>query len=112
MPKRTMKTHSRQAAQAVGLLGRQVKVRRLELKMTAEELATRVGISRALLYRIESGDLACSIGAVFEAAVTVGVALFEEGPGDTLTAHLQRHDRVLALLPRARATAKPVFDDF
>jgi len=113
MAKRTMKTHSRQAIQAMNLLGRLIKVRRLELKITAEDLAARAGISRALLYRIEGGDLACSIGAVFEVAAIVGVPLFDDESGHTLASHVQRYDRELMLLPRAvRASHSPVFDDF
>ncbi|MPR08934.1 helix-turn-helix transcriptional regulator [Microvirga tunisiensis] len=113
MPKRSMKTHSRQAAQAIQLLGHLIKVRRLELKITAEDLAARAGISRALLYRIERGDPACSIGAVFEVAAIVGVPLFGDDTGGTLASHLQRYERELMLLPRAvRNSHKPVYDDF
>jgi transcriptional regulator with XRE-family HTH domain len=113
MPKRSMKTHSRQASEAVSLLGRLIKVSRLEHKITAKGLAARAGISRALLYRIEGGDPACSIGAVFEVASIVGVPLFGDDAGGTLADHLRRTDRELMLLPRAvRSPQKPVYDDF
>jgi transcriptional regulator with XRE-family HTH domain len=82
--------------------------------MTAQELAERAGISRALLYRIERGDLRSSIGAVFEAAAVAGVPLFEP-ERDTLAARVHDAEERLALLPKAvrrRRAAVPVSDDF
>ena len=111
MPKRTMATHSRPALQAITLLGHLIKARRIETKLKAEQLAERVGISRALLYRIESGDPSCSIGAVLEAATIVGIRLFDDGT--EMATHLARAQRELTLLPRAvRASRAPVHDDF
>ena len=111
MPKRTLQTHSRYALEAITLLGRQIRLGRIELKLTAQDLAARAGISRALLYRIEAGDAACSIGAVFEAASIVGVRLFEEE--GAVTGRLRQAERELTLLPKAvRAPRKAVQDDF
>lgn len=59
--------------EGLALLGQLIRAGRIERKITAQELATRAGISRALLYRVEHGDPQCSIGAVFEAATIVGV---------------------------------------
>ena len=112
MPKRTMQTHSRPTLQAVALLGRMIKARRLEAKLSAAELAERAGISRALVYRIERGDPSCSIGAAFEAAVIVRAPLF--GGEDVDTGRLlARTERELALLPRtAHGPRKAVRDEF
>jgi transcriptional regulator with XRE-family HTH domain len=97
----------------VALLGRLIRQRRLELKLTAEDLAARAGVSRALLYRIERGDPGCSIGAVFEAAAIVGVPLFEDETGQATAERLRQADRQLALLPKAaRASKRPVYDEF
>jgi DNA-binding XRE family transcriptional regulator len=113
MPKRTMKAHSQAARRAVALLGRLIHIHRIEAKMPAEELATRAGISRALLYRIEKGDPTCSIGAAFEAAVISGVPLFDQDGTESLAGHLKQTDRELRLLPRAvRRPRKAVHDDF
>jgi transcriptional regulator with XRE-family HTH domain len=71
---------SRVTREALVLLGQQIKQGRLARKLTAEELSTRAGISRALLRRIERGDPGCSIGAAFEAAVIAGVPLFVPEP--------------------------------
>jgi transcriptional regulator with XRE-family HTH domain len=113
VPKRTLKAHSRQAAQAIALLGSLIKQRRLEQKLTAEEVAVRTGISRALVYRIERGDPACSIGAAFEAAVIVGVPLFDDETGRATGERLRNAERQLALLPKAaRRSRHPVHDEF
>lgn len=53
MPKPKDHTLSRVSRQALLLLGQQSKAGRLARKLTAEDLATRAGISRALLRRIE-----------------------------------------------------------
>ena len=53
---------------ALQLLGQRVREARLARRMTTSELAVRTGISRSLVQRIERGDVACAIGAVFEAA--------------------------------------------
>jgi transcriptional regulator with XRE-family HTH domain len=91
-----------------------VRTRRLEMRMTAAEAAERAGISRALLYRIEQGDPACSAGAMFEAAAVMGVPLFEDlRTGGTLSAVLQQSDKMMSLLPQsARRSKVEVFDDF
>lgn len=112
MPKSAIRPHSRYALEAVSLLGSLIRSGRIEQRMTAEELARRAGVSRALLYRIERGDPVASIGAVLEAAAIVGVPLFGlDRPA--LTAQLAQVQDRLTLLPKAaRATRTTVRDDF
>lgn len=113
MAKKKLQTHSRQSLAALALLGRLIRLRRTEAKLTADQLAARVGISRALLYRIEKGDPSASVGAVFEAATVVGIPLFEAEHGPDTSALLRRTERELHLLPKAvRSPSRPVFDDF
>jgi transcriptional regulator with XRE-family HTH domain len=103
---------SRQTQEALRLLGRLIKTARLERKITGSDLAQRAGISRVLLQRIERGEPSCSIGAVFETAVIVGVPLFE-AERSALTMRLRQVEDRLALLPKtARPTAGQVNDDF
>ena len=112
MAKKKLQTHSRQTLEALTLLGRLIRLCRVEARLTADELASRVGISRALLHRIEKGDPSTSIGAVFEAATVVGVPLFE-GAGFNTNSLLRRTERELRLLPKSvRPSTRPVFDDF
>lgn len=112
MPKTKVQALSRVSRQALLLLGQQVKAGRLARKLTAEDLATRAGISRALLRRIERGDPGCSIGAVFEAAVIAGVPLFVSDPSQ-LGRELARSTDTLRLLPKTVHIArKEPSDDF
>jgi DNA-binding XRE family transcriptional regulator len=112
MVKPASRSYSRSATEAVVLLGQLIRAGRIEGGMTAQSLAERAGISRDLLYRIEKGDPACSIGAVFETAAIVGVPLFTP-PEPTVAGQLQEMRSRLALLPKAvRARPKAVKDDF
>jgi transcriptional regulator with XRE-family HTH domain len=80
--------------------------------MTAEELASRAGLSRGLLRRIENGDLGCTLGAAFEAAAIAGVPLFE-ADDRTLTSALASNSAVMALLPKSvRPPREKPDDDF
>jgi len=103
-------THSRYALEALRLLGSLIRVARIERRMTAKELAERTGISRPLLHRIERGDPRSAIGSVFEAAMIVGVPLFETDPS-RLSSDLARIEDKLALLPKKVHESKIVVDD-
>ncbi len=98
--------------EAAALLGRLIALRRKELRMTARDLADRVGISRTTLRKIENGDMKSEIGLVFEAATIVGIRLFDADT-DTLRELGERISDKLALLPKTlHAPKKPVDDDF
>jgi transcriptional regulator with XRE-family HTH domain len=112
MTKPIARPYSGYSLDALQLLGQLVREGRLAKALTTTELATRAGVSRALLQRIEKGDPGCSIGAVFEAAAICGVPLFESDER-LLAAKLARHSEKLALLPKSvRAANRPVNDDF
>lgn len=112
MTKPADRTYSRYAREAMSLLGRMIRIARLERKLTASEVAARAGISRSLLQRIEHGEPGTSLGAVFEAAAIVGVPLFEAERG-RLEIHSANADAKLALLPQAaRARTRAVKDAF
>ena len=112
MKKSSAHVYSRYAKEAISLLGKSIREGRISRKITTADLASRAGISRDLLYRIERGDPACGIGAVFEVAAITGVPLFEEDRGN-LTGRLARSEEKLALMPKAvRASRKAVKDAF
>lgn len=105
-------TYCRYALEALKLLGSSIRAARIERRMTVAELAERTGISRPSLHRIERGDPRSSIGSVFEAAMIVGVTLFEADPG-RLAGDLLRVEEKLALLPKMiRAPRTEVDDEF
>lgn len=89
----------RGAADAVAILGQQIKAARHSRKWTAAELGARIGVDRRTVAGIEAGSPAVSIGNVFNAADVLGVPLF--GAEDRLElGRLRREGRDrLALLP-------------
>jgi transcriptional regulator with XRE-family HTH domain len=112
MSKPPSRTYSRYSREAASLLGQMIRLRRIERKLTAQELADRAGISRALLQRVEAGDLSCSIGAVFETAALLGVPLFELDKAG-LTARIAWNKDKLTLLPKSvRKSSNALKDDF
>lgn len=103
---------SQYSLDALQLLGQLVREGRLAKALTTTDLATRAGVSRALLQRIEKGDPGCSIGAVFETAAICGVPLFESSERQ-LAVKLANHSEKMALLPKSVRTGKrEVNDDF
>jgi transcriptional regulator with XRE-family HTH domain len=112
MAKPPHRTYSRQNLEALELLAEAIRAGRIDRKITTREMASRAGISRSLLQRIEEGDPSCTIGAVFEVAVIAGVSLFETEP-DRLQIHRAALREKLSLLPRqARKPRRVIHDDF
>ena len=110
MTKSAKRTYSRYTQDATTLLAGLIRVARKERKLTVQEVADRVGISRGLLQRIEKGDLKCEVGVVFEVASIVGVKLFE--PDQTsLTKHIRHTEEKLMLLPKSIRKSTSVIDD-
>jgi len=112
MVKPLIRPFSQYSLDALVLLGQLVRESRNAKAMTTTDLASRAGISRALLQRIERGDPGCSIGVVFEVATICGVSLFEQEKRQ-LNYELTRHGEIMALLPKAvRSGFVGVKDDF
>jgi transcriptional regulator with XRE-family HTH domain len=106
------RAYSRYAREAAIMLGQLIRINRIERKLTVEELATRTGVSRDMMRRIEAGDPRCGIGLVFEAATIVGVPLFDEDRS-RLSEHRLEQNAKLRLLPKAiRKERTAVKDDF
>lgn len=112
MPRSTVRAYSRYTEEALSLLAGLIRAARLEKKLSAQEVADRVGISRGMLSRIEKADPKCEIGATFEVARIVGVSLFDAEPS-RLAMQVKQVEEKLALLPKsARKAKKAVIDDF
>ena len=106
------RAYSRIAREASVLLGKSIKLGRQQRKLTASDLADRAGITRNTLRKIESGELTCEIGLVFEVATLVGVKLFD-AENTNLSTQIDRADSKIALLPKSvRKPAKVIDDDF
>jgi transcriptional regulator with XRE-family HTH domain len=102
---------SRQTREAARLLGAQVQAGRRERGWTLAELADRVGVTRQTLAKIERGDPTVGLGAAFEAAVLVGVALFHPDDERRRIEAARLTDR-LAVLPQRVRGPIVVDDDF
>jgi len=111
MPKNTH-TYSRLTEEAVLLLGSQIKLARKSRRMSERDLASRAGIARSTLQKIEQGNPTINIGLVFEAATLAGVPLFVVD-ASTLTPKIDRLNETLALMPKQiRRRRRDVKDDF
>ncbi|WP_280415876.1 helix-turn-helix domain-containing protein [Nocardia carnea] len=88
------------SADALAVLGTQIRTARHERNWTAAELADRTGISVRTVLDIESGKPGVAIGNVFNAATTAGVALFGVEDREELARIRRRGEERLALLPR------------
>lgn len=94
------RSYSRYTLEALRLLGKEIELTRKSKKITAAALSERCGISRVTLRKIERGETATEIGAVFEAAAIVGIRLFDAENTQALhTAFLHASDKA-ALLPQ------------
>lgn len=106
------RTYSRLTREALTLLGKQIKLARKGRRMSEHDLATRVGIARSTLQRLEKGDPTVEVGLVLEAATLTGVALFVPG-ASTLAPQIDRVDDKLVLMPGSiRKPPREVDDGF
>lgn len=87
-----------EAAEAIRVLGQQIRVGRQQKGWTAANLGARIGVSPRTITSIESGSPGTSIGNVLNAAVVVGVRLFG-ADRDELVAMRRRGEETVALLP-------------
>jgi transcriptional regulator with XRE-family HTH domain len=106
------RTYSKYAQEAALLLGQQIKLARKQRKWSEKNLAERIGISRATLQKIERGEMTCAIGLVFEAAVLVGINLFEQDRLPLSISIEQTSDKIALLPKRIHSQTKVIDDDF
>ncbi|MHB1166796.1 MAG: helix-turn-helix domain-containing protein [Candidatus Nanopelagicales bacterium] len=97
MPRRRI-SMSRPAADALEVLGQQVRLRRTALGWTIADTAARLGIDESTVSKIERGYPSPSVGTVFNVAVLVGVDLYGLDGADLARARRAGED-TLALLP-------------
>lgn len=112
MPASKKRTYARYTVAAVSLLGALVQLERKSRRMTAQELADRLGVDRSTVQRLEHGDPKVEMGLAFEACAILGIPLFEENARG-LNMRLDEAGKRLALLPnRVRTKKVTVSDDF
>jgi transcriptional regulator with XRE-family HTH domain len=97
--------------EAAKLLGSSVRLGRRQRRWTVAELAERAGVSEATMLKVEHGDPGVRLGIAFEAAVLVGVPLFDEDRSRRALEAARVEDR-LALLPQRVRQPSEADDDF
>ncbi|MBA4806321.1 helix-turn-helix transcriptional regulator [Brevundimonas sp.] len=112
MPASKKQSYARYTLSAASLLGRMIELERKSRRMTAQDLAERLGVSRGTVQRLEEGNPKVELGLALEACALMGVRLFDEDAAG-LTARLDEAGKRLALLPKyARPLSTVVDDDF
>jgi transcriptional regulator with XRE-family HTH domain len=112
MPASKKRSYARYTIAAVALLGSLVQLERKSRRMTAQEMADRLGVDRSTLQRLEQGDPKVELGLAFEACAILNIPLFEED-AQGLALRLDEAGKRLALLPsRVRRKQLSVSDDF
>ncbi len=114
MPATKKRNYARYTTAAVDLLGRLIQLERKARRMTAQELAERLGVARGTVQRLEAGDPKVELGLAFEACTILGIRLFDE---DLAGIAFRREEagKRLALLPKYARPIQPqaaVDDDF
>ena len=104
------RTYSVLAVEASRLLGKEIRLARKLRRWSESELAGRAGISRYTVQKIERGDMTCALGLVFEAAILVGINLFEMEKSPIASQKRAVDDR-LKLLPKSTHRRRRVMDD-
>ncbi len=102
-------SYSPHTLDVIALLGLEIRRARRARRLTAEDLATRAGVSRSTLHAVEHGSPTVAIGVVFEVAALVGLQLLDASPAD-LPDRLERSRNRLALLP-ASVRRRPSTED-
>jgi transcriptional regulator with XRE-family HTH domain len=103
------------AADAVAVVGQQVRFSRHDLNWTIAELANRAGVSPHTVTSIESGSPAVSIGNVLVVVVAVGLPLFGTQSAELLHATRRFGIEKLGLIPSReyrRAAGESIDLDF
>jgi transcriptional regulator with XRE-family HTH domain len=72
MAKQTLPSFPRYQRLA-GSLGERLRVARLRRRMSATEMAERMGVSRMTLYGLEKGDLSVGLGVLVRALGVLGL---------------------------------------
>ena len=108
---RIPRIYSHLTREALSLLAGQISLGRKRYRMSQQELADRMGVTRTTVQMIEKGAPTVAVGLILEAATLTGVDLFVP-EATTLAPQLERTRDKLALMPRSirNPDANPGFD--
>ncbi|GAB3756822.1 helix-turn-helix transcriptional regulator [Microlunatus parietis] len=101
---------TRAAADALAVLGSQVRLARHDRNWTAADLGARIGVTARTVTAIERGSPGVAVGTVFNAASVVGLQLFGAGEAGLARLRRQGEERV-ALIPSREYAPRSAKDD-
>ena len=105
MAKKTLPSFPRYQRLA-GSLGDRVRLARLRRRMSATEMAERMGVSRMTLYSLEHGDLSVGLGVLVRALGVLGL----DADLDQIAADDELGHRLADATVRPARRAKRTFD--
>ena len=101
---------TRAAADALSVLGTQIRFARHQKKWTAADLGARIGVSARTVTSVERANPGVAVGTVLSAASVVGLPLF--GADDDELARLRRRgEERVALIPSREYQTRDGGDD-
>jgi transcriptional regulator with XRE-family HTH domain len=101
---------TRAAADALSVLGAQIRLARHDKNWTAADLAARVGVGPRTITAIEGGAPGVAVGTVFSTASVVGVPLFAASDDELARLRRRGQERV-ALIPAREYRPRSRGDD-
>jgi len=101
---------TRAAADALAVLGSQIRLARHEKNWTAADVGARIGVSARTITSLEKGSAGVAVGTVLNAASVLGVALFG-ADGEELARLRRRGEERVALLPSREYQPRASGDD-
>ncbi|MBP1325374.1 transcriptional regulator with XRE-family HTH domain [Leucobacter exalbidus] len=96
------------ARDALEVLGGQIRIARIERGWTQKHLGSVCGASERTISMIERGHPSVAIGNVLNAAVSVGVPLFQLDDPEELARIRHRGEERIALIPKRVAAQQEV----
>jgi transcriptional regulator with XRE-family HTH domain len=113
MPASKKQSYARYTLAALERIGQLVAIARREQRMTAQDLADRIGVARGMVHRLEAGNPKVDIGVAFEACTILGIPLLGEENLSDMSLRIEEGRKRIALLPRyARPSTLELADDF
>jgi len=105
-------------AEAIAKVGQDISLARRMRRITAEEFAQRMGVSRATLHRLENGDPGVSLNTLSMALAALGrldaITKLADPAGDDIGVMLTRHQaprRIQRARPKRIESSEPDVDD-
>jgi transcriptional regulator with XRE-family HTH domain len=110
MPATKKKSYARYTIAAVSVPGNMIQLDRKSRKMTAQELAGRLGVTRGTLQGLEQGDPKMELGLAFGACTVLGIRLFDDDLAG-MTVRNEDLEKRLTLLPKYARPRKQIVVD-